>query len=499
MSHEITPTKTYAAIDLGSNSFHMAVAGVSQAHLQMIDKLRKPIRLGAGLDADNNIEPATMARSLECLAMFQQRLRGVPAEQIRAVGTNTMRRAQNARIFNKAAEEILGVPIEIISGREEARLIFSGVTYGIHDNKKRLVIDIGGGSTEIIAGTATSPLLMESTDMGCVSATRQWFQKNTNLPRQFDNAVSQCQLETQSIKGKYLEHGWDHCVGSSGTIKATERILIALGLSDRGIPAASLEKLIKQISKKGIGVISDAGSVSDDRVAVILGGLAVLLATFRSLNIEFMSVSHSALREGVIVDLVAGQHSEHVRQNAISDLHRRFQIDVDQASRVSATSALLFSEARKPWGFGKKHDLANLMWASQLHEIGLSVSRAQYHKHGDYLLRSADILGFSRKDQAMLASLVRNHRRQINLDVTAGLGSDDQLKYPYLLALLRLSVLLHRTRGADSMPPLNVVQFDHKSIRLKLPKAWITNHPLTVTDLHAEIESLGSIGIKLKL
>lgn len=498
MSHEITPSNTFAAIDLGSNSFHMAVAGVSQSHLQMIDKMRKPVRLGSGLDSKNNIDQDTLARSLKCLALFRQRLRNVPTDQIRAVGTNTLRRARNAAAFNNAAEQILGVPVEIISGREEARLIFSGVTYGIHDGKKRLVIDIGGGSTEIIAGTGTTPALMESINIGCVSCTQKWFPDGASLPLQIDKAANQCQLETQSIKAGYLKHRWDYCVGSSGTIKAIERILMALGLSARGIPADGLEKLTRLVSKNGISVINDANCISHDRKAVIVGGLSVLLSIFRSLNIQFMSVSHSALREGVIVDLIGEKHSEHVRYNAIADMQRRFQVDADQASRVSGTAKIIFSLASKSWGLDKKHDLPTLLWASELHEIGLSVSHAQYHKHGDYLLRNADILGFSRKDQAMLASLVRNHRRKINLDITSGLSTEDRKKYPYLLALLRVSVLLHRTRGADDTSLLSV-SFDNKSMSFNLPDSWIENHPLTVTNLRDEVQSLNSIGVKLRL
>ena len=172
-TNEITPENTYAAIDLGSNSFHMAVAGATGSHLQMIDKVRRPVRLGSGLDKNNNITTETLDRALECLALFQHRLRGVPRDQIRAVGTNTMRRARNSEKLNLAAQQLLGIPIEIISGREEARLIYTGVTYGLRDKKKRLVIDIGGGSTEFIAGQGIEPKVMESVNMGCVSANQR--------------------------------------------------------------------------------------------------------------------------------------------------------------------------------------------------------------------------------------------------------------------------------------------------------------------------------------
>ncbi|OED36390.1 hypothetical protein AB833_27620 [Chromatiales bacterium (ex Bugula neritina AB1)] len=498
MSHEITANNSFAAIDLGSNSFHMAVAGGRQAHLQMIDKLRRPVRLGSGLDANNVIQPETMERALECLSLFQQRLRGVPRSHIRVVGTNTLRRARNADVFNAAAERILGVPIDIISGREEARLIFAGVTYGTRDNKKRLVIDIGGSSTEIIAGTGTKPKLMGSINAGCVVATEHWFTSGEPLPKQFEKAVKQTQIELQPLTGKYIKHEWDHCIGSSGTIKATEKILCALGISDRGITAQGLQQLIKLLGKKGISALKNIDFIGEDRRSVIIGGLSVLLATFRSLDIEFMGVSHAALREGVLVELGDDKPKEHVRMNAVIDLQQRFLVDVDQATRVSDTAELLFNKVRKPWRLSRKHDLSTLLWACDLHEIGLSVSHVQYHKHGEYLLRNADLLGFSRNDQMMLASLVRNHRRKVAIEFTGGLSASDQKRYPYLLVLLRLAILLQRTRGVVSTPALELI-VEKKSLTIELPAQWLASHPLTGADLRDEIAPLKALGFQLTL
>ena len=281
-TNEITPENTYAAIDLGSNSFHMAVAGATGSHLQMIDKVRRPVRLGSGLDKNNNITTETLDRALECLALFQHRLRGVPRDQIRAVGTNTMRRARNSEKLNLAAQQLLGIPIEIISGREEARLIYTGVTYGLRDKKKRLVIDIGGGSTEFIAGQGIEPKVMESVNMGCVSANQRWFSgKALNLPKQFEKAIKQAQVETRPLTSEYLGHGWEHCIGSSGTIKAAERILTGLGFSQSGINHDHLQQAVNLIGAEGLEVISHIESVSADRHTVILGGLSVLLATLR--------------------------------------------------------------------------------------------------------------------------------------------------------------------------------------------------------------------------
>ena len=495
--NEIKPENTYAAIDLGSNSFHMAVAGATSSHLQMIDKVRRPVRMGSGLDEKNNITPQTMERALDCLALFQQRLRGVPTDQIRAVGTNTMRRARNANEFSTAAQELLGVPIEVISGREEARLIYTGVTYGIRDNKKRLIIDIGGGSTEFIAGSGITPQIMESVNMGCVSSSQRWFKtKDTHLPRQFEKAIKQARVETSPLTREYIKQGWDHCIGSSGTIKAAERILVGLELTDSGISRDNLEQTIKLIGKNGPELIQNIDSISDDRHAVILGGLAVLLACFRSLEIDFMSVSHSALREGVIVDLGGDTLNEHVRHNAVSEMQRRFQIDGDQARRVSQSAEVIFKKVRKPWNLSNKRDSATLTWATELHEIGLSVSHAQYHKHGDYLLRNADMLGFSRKDQSILASLVRNHRRKICLEAANTMSPSDRKRYSYLLTVLRLAVLFHRTRGSSLLPDLDISAADN-TVTLGIDTTWLDNNPLTDADLQAEIKLLNALEIDL--
>lgn len=497
-TNEITPANTFAAIDLGSNSFHMAVAGATSTHLQMIDKLRRPVRLGSGLDKNHNINPQTINRALECLAIFQQRLRGVPKEQIRAVGTNTMRRARNSKEFNDAAEEILGIPIEIISGREEARLIYTGVTYGIRDQKQRLVIDIGGGSTEFIAGSGIRPNLMESVNIGCVSYSRRWFGSHDNMERRFENAVKQAQTEIQPLTRQYLKHGWEVCTGSSGTIKATEKILTSLGLIDAGIDKHSLEQLVTLFCKNGLRTIENIDSVSSDRHAVIPGGLAVLVACFRSLNIESMSVSHNALREGVIVDLSGEALNKHVRHNAVSEMQRRFQIDNDQAQRVTSTADYLFQRLKKPWKLNQKRDFPALRWATALHEIGLSVSHAQYHKHGDYLLRNADMLGFSRKDQNTLAALVRNHRRKICLQATGTMQAQEHKRYTYLLTILRLAVLFHRTRGSSEIPELNISAGEDQ-ILIRLSTRWLDENPLTDTNLHDEIRLLTTIGINLHI
>jgi len=499
---EFTANKTFAAIDLGSNSFHMAVASTTKSHLQMIDKLREPVRLGAGLDKKNNITAKTMKQALECLSMFSQRLKDVPPSQIRAVGTNTLRRARNAGEFNSAAVDTLGVPIEIIAGREEARLIYTGVSYGVRDEKKRLVIDIGGGSTEFIAGVGNTANIMESINMGCVSANTRWFEGHTRpgkkLAKQFEKSIANGRLEARAIIPNYLKHNWDICIGSSGTIKATEKILQAFNPDEDGISHESLNALIERIIKKGPEILNDVTTISDDRRAVILGGLSVLKAAFESLNIKHMQVSHSALREGVIIDLAGDSLNDHVRRNAVNDMQNRFRVDVEQAARVFHTAEQLFNAASEPWNLDTRRDWATLRSASHLHEVGLSVAHVQYHKHGAYLLSHADMLGFSRNDQGFIAALVRNHRRKIDTAITQSMRKSEQSRYYKLLLLLRLATLFHRTRHTDQAPEIDA-EFSDSIVNLRIATDWLQTHPLTHAEIEDEIEKLNGIGFQLRL
>lgn len=498
----ITADNTFAAIDLGSNSFHMAVASTTDSHLQMIDKLREPVRLGAGLDKKNNITAETMQLALECISMFSQRLKDVPTTQIRAVGTNTLRRARNADEFNAAAFQMLGVPIEIIAGREEARLIFTGVTYGIRDNKKRLVIDIGGGSTEFIVGVGTTANIVESINMGCVSTTVKCFAEESKsskkLNKQFEKAIANSRLEAEAIIPAYLKHGWDICIGSSGSVKATEKILQAFHPEENGISHERLEALIEKIIKKGPDFLQEISTISDDRRDVILGGLSVVKATFEALNIKRMQVSHSALREGVIVDLAGDSMNDNVRRNAVNDMQQRFRVDTEQAARVFATAEQMFNTAAKNWNLDNKTDWAALRSASHLHEVGLSVAHVQYHKHGDYLLSNAEMLGFSKNDQKFIAALVRNHRRKIDTTVTDSMNKSECSRYYKLLILLRLATLFHRTRNADHTPEVKS-SFTDSMISLNISPEWLDDHPLTYAFIEDEIEKLSGIGFQLTL
>ena len=296
----------------------------------------------------------------------------------------------------------------------------------------------------------------------------------------------------------YLKHGWDVCIGSSGTIKATERILQAFNPDENGISRERLDELIEKIIKKGPEVLDDISTISDDRREVILGGLSVLKAAFESLDIKHMQVSHSALREGVIIDLAGDSLNDHVRRNAVADMQQRFRVDIEQATRVYNTAEQLFSFASDPWNLDATRDLRTLRSACHLHEVGLSIAHVQYHKHGAYLLRNADMMGFSRNDQRFLAALVRNHRRKIDTSVTQSMRKSEKSRYYKLLFLLRLASLFHRTRHADDGLQFTV-DYSDSTVNLSIQKQWLEDRPLTRADIEDEIETLNSAGFYLNL
>jgi len=318
------------------------------------------------------------------------------------------------------------------------------------------------------------------------------------LGKQFAKAIAAGRLEADAIVSQYLKHKWDICIGSSGTIKATEKILQAFHPDEDGITHERLDSLIEKIIKKGPEVLEEIDTVSDDRRVVILGGLSVLKAAFEAMNISRMQVSHSALREGVIVDLAGDSMNDNVRRNAVNDVQTRFRVDIDQASRVFATAELLFFAAEKKWSLDDKRDWAALRSASHLHEVGLAVAHVQYHKHGDYLLSNADMLGFSRNDQTFIAALVRNHRRKIDTSVTQSMTKSEQSRYNKLLTLLRLATLFHRTRNTDHTPEISAA-FSDSTVNINISTEWLEEHPLTYAHIEDEIEKLASIGIQLSL
>jgi exopolyphosphatase/guanosine-5'-triphosphate,3'-diphosphate pyrophosphatase len=495
---ETTTPQFMAAIDLGSNSFHMIIAELIDGELRIVDRLREMVRLAGGLDEQDNLDEASRQRALDCLQRFGQRLADFPQGSVRAVGTNTLRRARSPG-FLYQARQALGHPIEIIAGVEEARLIYLGVAHGLADNDAmRLVIDIGGGSTEVILGRSFQPLELESLYMGCVSFSRRFFPDGKITGKAMKKALMAARLEVQGIEREYRDIGWGEVVGASGTIKAVRDVVMANGWSEEGITLSSLQQLVEALVKVDHIEQLNLSGLKDDRRPVICGGVAVLLALFEGLRIERMQVSDLALREGLLYDMLGRIRHEDVRERTIGLLGSRYQIDTQQAARVEQTALDLLTAVAGGWSLADEEARQLLGWAARLHEIGLTIAHNQYHKHGAYLLANCDLLGFSNREQQQLAILVRAHRRKFPLAELNQLGEAEEQRGRYLAVLLRLAVLLHRSHSDEPLPPLSLHGREDGLI-MHFPEGWLDSHPLTHADLEQETGFLETVKFKLEV
>ncbi len=495
----------FAAIDLGSNSFHLIVSEIKNNQLLIIDRMKEMVRLASGLDEKGKLSKEAQKRGLDCLARFGQRLKNIPEENIRIVGTNTLRKARNGARFIEKAEASLNHSIEVIAGREEARLIYLGVAHSqSENNENRLVIDIGGGSTEFIIGKGFTPNYTESLHMGCVSMTLKAFADGKLSENNFKIAELYARLELQSIKNIYRKVGWAYATGASGSIKSIGKVLRAHNdAQDKptpfpGITTHGLKWLIKEIIKqKSIDNLKLEG-LAEERQAVFAGGVAILYAAFKVLKIDSMNASESALREGVIYDLQGRFHHEDVRQRTINHLIRQYHIDTGQAQEVEKTLLNLYHQVQNQWPVEQFNSEQTLQWAAQLHEVGLSIAHNQYHKHGAYIIENSDLPGFSRREQHRLALLIRAQRRKFPKRDYKTLPNNCYQSLMYLAVLLRLSVLLHRDRGENTQPNIKAIA-DEQKLLLKFPDNFFDKHPLTLVDLDQEKNYLKSIKFELKI
>lgn len=482
---------TIAAIDLGSNSFHLVVAQADDGQIRVLDRLREMVRLAAGLDKNNELAADARERAIACLKRFGQRLSEMPPGSVRAVGTNTLRKMRYAEEFLAEAATALGHPIEIIAGREEARLIYLGVSHDLPDNGlRRLVIDIGGGSTELILGERFEPIQMESLHMGCVSFSQKFFANGEIKEKNWNKAVIAARLELQAIEADYRRIGWGEVVGASGTIRAVAEVIRSQGWNGTAITFTALQKLVDTMLAAGhINKLNLVG-LKEERLAVFPGGVAVLYAIFQALQIEKMEAAEWALREGLLYDQVGRILHEDVRERTIATLMQNYRVDVQQALRVEQTARLLLSSVDKAWALDEEAAHHLLGWASLLHEIGLAIAHNQYHKHAAYLLENSDMPGFSRQEQKQLAILVRAHRRKFLLSLFKGQAQPETEKLLRLAIVLRLAVLLRRSR-TDFELPLLAIDVMEKGLSLRFPDGWLDNHPLTAADLEQESLYLG--------
>jgi len=489
----------FAAIDLGSNSFHMIVARHEDGQMIILDRLREMVRLASGLDENNNINDEVMSRALSCLSRFGERISHLHADVVRIVGTNTLRKAHNSKIFMRKAQELLGHPIEIISGIEEARLIYSGVSHNVDMNDdKRLVVDIGGGSTEIIIGERYNPITLESLYMGCVNTTVKFFKDGKISQKRIDKAYAMAMTELEPIMQLYKQIGWKYAIGASGTIKSLRDIANEEGWSNNAVTRKSLNKTLSRIAEADkIENISLQG-LSPERVAVITGGTIVLSAIFEALDLKEMTVSDGALREGMLYDLAGRVENHDVRSESVNSFAERFVLDIAHGQRVAKTAQALCKQLQKTWLKGLPEAGQFLHWAALLHEVGLSIAHNQHHKHGAYMISHADMMGFSRQDQELLATLVLEQRRKLNISALNELDSGEKKTAERATILLRLSVLMNRSR-VDEAIAIPDIEISKKQITLKFDQQWLLDHPLTYSDLRNEMEFLENAGYQLNV
>ncbi|OEE69000.1 exopolyphosphatase [Enterovibrio norvegicus FF-33] len=500
MSDTTNPEKPreIAAIDLGSNSFHMVVARVVGQGLQIVSRHKQRVRLASGLDNHQNLDNAAINRGIECLAMFAERLQGFDQENVRVAATFTLREAKNSHVFLQRAQLAFPYPIEIIPGVEEARLIYLGVSHTQPGEDRKLVVDIGGGSTELVIGKNFNPALVNSKRMGCVSFNERFFKDGEISPKRFASAQLAAELKLEGMARQYIKYGWEEAVGSSGTIKAIREVLIASGHDDGIITRKRLDGLIEQVLAFKSSDELVLPGLSPDRQPVFAAGLALLLGVFHALNIEKMVFSDGALREGLLYEMEDRfQHSD-IRSRTAADLAERYHIDQDHAERVQQVAENVYLQAEPQLG-PKKAELVILMsWAALLHEVGLSISHSGFHKHSAYILQNTNLSGFNQEQQTVLATLTRFHRKALKLGEMPEFALF-KLKHIFpLIRALRLACVLNVQRSGDPLPDVKLeANDDHWS--LVFPEHWLSQNRLLAADLETEQAYWAAVGWTLTI
>lgn len=482
---------TIAAVDLGTNSFHCQIARMEGGHIHPLDNIREPVRLGDGLDANYVLDEASQGRALDCLHRFAERLRSFHPDNVRALGTCAFRVAKNASAFLDRAQAALGFPIEVVAGREEARLIYLGVSHGLpYSRERRLVIDIGGGSTEFIVGEGFKPLRLESLFMGCVSYSRRYFSDGVITKRSFRDAELGARSELQHIVSRFSRRHWQHAFGSSGTIRSVAQALARSGQEEGEISLQGLAKMREQLLRFGhVSRISITG-LREDRISVLPAGVAILNAIFDELGIERLRTASASLREGILIDSLGRIQHHDRREMTVAHLMNVYRVDEMQAMRVSKLALSLYERM----GSSASGSALDLKWAAQLHEIGVSVAFDRYHRHSAYILANADMPGFTRQEQMQVANLAAMHRRSLHKRASRLESEPDWCK----ILALRLAVLFCRRR-AKSNPHIVSLTATGVDFELEIEEKWLSRHPLTHGALLEEAAQWGKIGVELKV
>lgn len=499
LDNETSQADLYAAIDLGSNSFHMIIARDIHGKIQIIDKHKEMVRLRSGLNEQGELTEEAFNNAIACLERFSQLIKNIPPEQVRAVGTNTLRNAKNSHQFLKSAKKALGKEIQVIAGQEEARLIFLGVVHGLpHTQEQRLVMDIGGGSTEYIIGKHFNHNHLTSTEMGCVSVSQLFFSENILTPDNLARAVKHCRQILRPHTRKLNLLGWDAAIGASGSIKAVSNILEENEWSKNGITLKGLQKLSQELIETGNVDNTLIKGLKEEREPVLLGGLAILIATFEELKIDTLQVSPNALREGLIFDTLGRLHAEDARETSIKSLQAWMKVDIQQAQCIAETALSLYNQVHNVWELhSSNYPYRKLLeWAAQTHEVGMALSYKRYRHHSAYIIENSEMAGFSLQEKQMLAAILLNHRGKFLAESFSLFSKSERTKLPLITLLLRLAVRMHRGRENETLMPQIIVQQEN-NLHLEFEPNWLATHPLSQMDLEIEANTLAQAGFNL--
>ena len=468
-------TSLYAAIDLGSNSFHMLVVREVAGSIQTLTRIKRKVRLAAGLSSDNILSAEAMERGWQCLRLFAERLQDIPQPQIRVVATATLRLAVNAQDFLDKAQEILGCPVQVIRGEEEARLIYQGVAHTTGGDDRRLVVDIGGASTELVTGKGAQTTSLFSLSMGCVTWLERFFTDRNLAQENFDEAEKAARDVLRPVADELRTHGWKVCVGASGTVQALQEIMMAQGMDER-ITLAKLQQLKQRAIQCGRLEELEIEGLTLERALVFPSGLAILIAIFTELNIQCMTLAGGALREGLVYGMLHLAVDEDIRSRTLRNVQRRFIVDTEQAARVSQLASHFADQIEKQWDI-EPLSRELLLSACHLHEIGLSVDFRQAPAHAAYLVRNLDLPGFTPAQKKLLATLLLNQTNAIDLSSLHQQNAVPPRVAEHLCRLLRLAIIFANRRRDDLLPQITITA-NEETLTLRLPAGWLEHHPL---------------------
>ncbi|MBJ9049052.1 guanosine-5'-triphosphate,3'-diphosphate diphosphatase [Citrobacter braakii] len=481
----LTTTSLYAAIDLGSNSFHMLVVREVAGSIQTLTRIKRKVRLAAGLNSDNVLSAEAMERGWQCLRLFAERLQDIPQPQIRVVATATLRIAVNADEFIAKAQEILGCPVQVISGEEEARLIYQGVAHTTGGADQRLVVDIGGASTELVTGSGAQTTSLFSLSMGCVTWLERYFTNRNLAQENFDEAEKAAREVLRPVADKLRFHGWKVCVGASGTVQALQEIMMAQGMDER-ITLAKLQQLKQRAIHCGRLEELEIEGLTLERALVFPSGLAILIAIFTELNIQCMTLAGGALREGLVYGMLHLPVDQDIRSRTLRNIQRRFMVDTDQANRVTQLAVHLLEQVKDEW-YLEAISRELLQSACQLHEIGLSVEYKQAPLHAAWLVRNLDLPGFTPAQKKLLATLLLNQTNPVDLSSLHQQNAVPPRIAEHLCRLLRLAIIFAARRRDDLVPHITL-QAQDENLTLTLPEGWLEHHPLGTELIDQEIQ-----------